>query len=104
MDTTPDTRPTPLCPGCLAPIDATRYYCEKCGRDTGQFTTYVPYVDIPWMATGFGAAWHRLWHGQLRWYSRVGYVLFLLAFAPVLFVGLPFVLLARRRGGANQQP
>src|SRR5688572_27583819 len=102
MDQVTDSSATPVCPGCLAPIELARDYCKTCGRDTGQFTTYLPYVNIPWMATGFAAAWQRVWqHNGPRWYARVGCFLFILLFAPVMLVGLPFVLLARRRGAAS---
>ena len=102
MDKVPDSSATPVCPGCLAPIEAARYYCKRCGHDTGQFTTYLPYVDIPWMASGFAAAWRKIWHdARPRWYGRVGYFVFIVLFAPVMLVGLPFVLLARRKGRAS---
>jgi hypothetical protein len=105
MDKTRDTSATPVCPGCLTPIDPLRYYCKKCGRDTGPFTTYIPFVDIPWMANGFGVAWRRLWYdGTLRWYQKAGYLLFIVLFAPVMLVALPFVLLARLRNGSPRPP
>jgi len=82
MDKASESPATPVCPGCLAPIDPTRHYCKRCGRDTGQFTTYIPYVNIRWMATGFGAAWHKLWYDKRpRWYTRIGYFLFVVLFA-----------------------
>ncbi|HEX6812547.1 MAG TPA: hypothetical protein VF384_13055 [Planctomycetota bacterium] len=103
MDHEPGSAPTPVCPGCLAPIERARYYCKRCGRDTGQFTSYLPFVNIPWMATGFGTAWQKVWQSNgPRWYARVGYMLFIVLFAPVMLVGLPFVLLARR-GEASQR-
>lgn len=104
MDERTDPDATPVCPGCLAPIDPSRHYCKVCGRDTGQFTTYIPYVDIPWMATGFGAVWHKLCHEtRPRWYTKVGYFLFIGLFAPVMLVALPFVWLNRRKRAASQR-
>ena len=88
----------PVCLGCLAPADPARHYCKSCGHDIGQFTTYLPYVDIPWMAAGFGAVWRRVWSSeQSRWYARLGCILFIIMFAPVMLVGAPFVWLARRK-------
>ena len=37
---------TPVCPGCLLPVDPARYYCARCGWDTGTFTPFIPFVNI----------------------------------------------------------
>jgi hypothetical protein len=104
MDKAPEDESSaiPVCLGCLAPVDRDRHYCKSCGHDTGQFTTYLPYVDIPWMAAGFGAVWRRIWSsGQSRWFTRAGCILFLIVFAPVMFVGAPNTWLARRKNRAS---
>ena len=105
MDKASETEPSaiPVCVGCLAPVDSARYYCKSCGYDTGQFTTYLPFVDIPLMAAGYGAVWRRIWSSESsRWYSIVGCILFIIVFAPVMLVGLPFVWLARRKSRASE--
>lgn len=101
MNDSSEAKPTPLCLGCLKPAERARHFCTHCGRDTGQFTQYMPFEGIQWMAQGYGTAWQRLWHdGRYRWAARAGLFLFVAVFAPIMLVGLPFVFLARR---ANSQ-
>ncbi|MBL8729136.1 MAG: hypothetical protein JNM25_11935 [Planctomycetes bacterium] len=98
------TDAVPLCPGCLVPVQATAYYCARCGWDIGQFTTYLPFVNIPWAANGFTRLWRRIWWGERRrWWARLGDFLLLVAMAPVMLVGAPFVWHAKRRA-ATQGP
>ena len=98
MDKAPAPGGTPLCPRCLAPVDPVRYYCARCGWDTGQFTPYIEYVNIRWMANAYGNLWQRLWHdSKPSRATKVGYFLFILLSAPAMLVGLPFVWLAKRQ-------
>ena len=39
---------TKLCVNCLEPItDGKIHYCPKCGNVVGEYTRYIPYVNIP---------------------------------------------------------
>ena len=86
-----DAESTPLCPRCLAPVDPLRYYC-RCGEPIGQFTPYIPFVNIRFNYSIFGVVWRRLWARGTRLNARLGYFAMLALFAPVMFVGIPFVL------------
>ena len=86
-----DAEPTPLCPRCLAPVDRLQHYC-KCGEAVGQFTPYIPFVNIRFNYSIFGASWRRLWARGTRFHARLGYFALLVLFTPIMFVGIPFIL------------
>ena len=86
-----DEEATPLCPRCLAPVDPLKHYC-KCGEAAGQFTPYIPFVNIRFNYGIFGASWRRLWARDTRLHARLGYFALLALFAPVMFIGVPFAL------------
>ncbi len=97
-EATPDDG-IPLCTRCLAPHSPDDHYCQNCGAAVGQFTTYIPFVDIPFYANFYARLWERVWHERrVALHSRAFCVLLILLFAPVMLVGLPFVLLKRRNG------
>ena len=57
------------------------------------------------MANGFGKIWHRtLRDPKTHWGARIGYFVFIVFFAPVMLVGLPFVLLARLTRNKAKRP
>ncbi|MDY7109352.1 MAG: hypothetical protein SYC29_12020 [Planctomycetota bacterium] len=94
----PESDGTPLCPGCLTPVDPLQHYCHRCGTAVGQFTPYIPFVNIPFTISLFDRLWTRLWFP--RWESpgrRALYGVALLLSSllwPVLFillVGVPWM-------------
>ena len=87
----PDGEPTPLRPRCLAPVDPVRYYCQ-CGEPVGQFTPYIPFVNIRFNNSIFGALWRRLWARGTPLHARFGYFAMVALFVPIMFIGMPFVL------------
>ena len=103
----PHERPkaTPLCPGCLAPVQLAANYCPRCGWDTGQLTPYLPFVNISWQANGLGRLWRRIWWDpRRRWYTRLGDLVLLLLMAPVMLIGLPFVWRTKRSSRSGPAP
>jgi hypothetical protein len=82
---------TPLCPRCLRPIDPLQHYCD-CGQPVGQFTPYIPFVNIRFNYGVFGASWRRLWASGTALPPRLGHFLLIALLAPVMFIGVPFVL------------
>jgi len=79
-------------------VDPLRYYCANCGWDTGQFTPYIEYINIRWMANAYGALWHKLWYDRKPNLAvKAGYFAFIVLCAPAMLAGLPFVWLAKRR-------
>lgn len=105
MSASPAPDGTPLCPGCLASVDALRYYCARCGWDTGQFTSYMPFVNIRWQADAHGRMWNRLWYDSTpALAAKIGLFVLVVLTAPVMLVGLPFVWReSRRRMAANER-
>lgn len=88
----------PLCLRCLAPHSPHEYYCKHCGAAVGQFTPYIPFVDIPFYANFYGRLWKRVWHERgVPVLSRAFSLWLIGLLAPVMLVGLPFVILERRR-------
>ncbi len=44
-----------ICVNCATPIkDKRQHYCPKCGNVTGQFTRYIPFVNIQFNYSIFG--------------------------------------------------
>ncbi|MHC5023096.1 MAG: hypothetical protein ACYTGG_04190 [Planctomycetota bacterium] len=52
---------TPLCSACLHAFDPLQHYCDNCGTAVGQFTSYIPFVNIPFSYSFFERLWLRLW-------------------------------------------
>jgi hypothetical protein len=96
-DEAEDPDGTPVCIKCFAPVDPRRHYCAQCGGATGQYTQYVEFVNIRWMANAYGALWQKLWHDPSQSQGgKVVYFMFMLLTAPVMLIGLPFLWLGRR--------
>jgi hypothetical protein len=93
----------PLCTRCLAPHSQYDYYCPKCGAAVGQFTAYIPFVDIPFYANFYARLWERVWYERdVAIHNRVASLLFILWLAPVMLAGVPFALLKRRGSPPHQ--
>jgi hypothetical protein len=86
-----------LCPRCLTPFHPLEHYCRKCGEAVGQYTPYIPFVNIPFNMSIYGAMWKRLWSRRSSLCAKAFYVFLILAFAPIMFVGLPFVIAEKLR-------
>ena len=93
----------PLCTQCLAPHSPSVYYCPKCGAAVGQFTAYMPFVNIPFFANFYGRVWERVWHERgVAIHKRAASLLLVLCMAPVMLVGLPFALLKRWKSPSHE--
>jgi len=88
----------PLCIRCLTPHSPADYYCRKCGAAVGQWTTYLPYIDIPFLVNFCVRLWRRVWFEPGVSLPRRAFCLLLILFlVPGMLLGLPFVWAARRR-------
>ncbi len=88
----------PVCLKCLTPYSPPQHYCQKYGETVGQLSPYIPYINIPFSYSIFGTMWKRIWLEQgvpIRW--NVFCVLMIIVLAPVMLIGLPFVLIAKLR-------
>jgi len=88
----PEEDGTPLCPGCLTPVDPLHHYCHRCGTAVGQLTPYIPFVNIPFTCCLFDRLWTRLWFP--RWESRVRRAVYAIAllFCAILWPGVLILL------------
>ncbi|MHC4958546.1 MAG: hypothetical protein ACYTGN_09225 [Planctomycetota bacterium] len=88
----------PLCTRCLRPVRKSDHYCE-CGEAVGQFTTYLPFVDIPFQADFLGGIWRWTWRPGRNWIARALSIVSLgLIAAPLIVFGLPYLLWVKLRG------
>ena len=96
----------PLCTRCLRPHSPHQHYCEHCGAAVGQYTTYIPYIDIPFFANFYGRLWRRVWFDRgVPLTSRAFGLLIILLAAPVMLIGLPFAIVKRwRERGDREEP
>jgi predicted amidophosphoribosyltransferase len=51
----------PLCSCCLEESDPLQHDCRSCGNAVGQFTSYIPFANIPFTLDPFGRMWERVW-------------------------------------------
>lgn len=92
----------PLCLHCLRGYDPLRHYCPHCGAAVGQLTPYIPFVNIRYQFEFWGGLWRKLWSLEQGHVAiRVMAVLVIMWGMPLMLVGLPFVLLDRRRWSAR---
>ncbi len=65
-----DDQPEPVCVRCFKPVERGVEYCD-CGLAVGPYTTWLPFVIIPFVADFWGLvlkrARKRTRPGPLRW-------------------------------------
>ncbi len=90
---------TPVCLNCAKPIKNTQqHYCLNCGNITGEYTRYIPFVNIQFNYSIFGTLWHKLKGRETLWFMRVIYFIMILFLAPaMLVVGLPVIFFIKAR-------
>ena len=77
----------PLCLNCLRPVDnPSQHYCPNCNNITGEFSRYIPFVNIPFNYSAFGRAWKKLFSRDVNFFKKVYYLLFILMGAPIVIV------------------
>lgn len=81
----------PLCLNCLKPVkNPGQHYCPDCGNVTGDFTRYIPFVNIQFNYSIFRSLWKKLNNRKTNFFVRIIYFILIMALAPVmLLVGLP---------------
>ena len=93
----PDAEDIALCPRCLSRVAPSSYYCETCGEPTGNLTPYIPYVNIRFAVNFYSAMWRKAWYDQTtNVMIRLLCIVLIVLFAPIMLIGLPFVLLGKR--------
>ena len=93
----------PVCPRCMTPFDPLQHYCKKCGEAVGQLTPYIPFVNIPFNCSVFGTMWHRFWFDKRTNIGmKILFLFLIILMAPVMLLGLPFVIWQKARGNKEQ--
>lgn len=84
----------PVCLNCLKPVkDPRQHYCPSCGNVTGEFTRYVPFVNIQFNYSIFGTLWKKINDRKTFFSVKIIYYILILLLAPVmLLVGIPVML------------
>ncbi|MBT7304442.1 MAG: hypothetical protein HN849_33210 [Victivallales bacterium] len=81
----------PVCSKCLAPVaSASQHYCQGCGNAIGEFTPYVPFVNIRFNCSLFATLWHKLKDPEVPIVHKFIPAVVLLLFAPLL-AGIPYL-------------
>jgi hypothetical protein len=75
-----------VCLNCTTPVkNFQQHYCPKCGNITGEYTRYIPFVNIQFNYTIFGTLWHKLADVKISWLIKSAYFLLIIFFAPIMF-------------------
>ena len=81
---------TPVCIKCFKPVDPLAHYCPNCDGATGQFTHYLPFVNIRWQASVWGQAWRQIWSRDVSIPGRLFRVIMIVWNVPIMLIGLLF--------------
>lgn len=81
---------SPVCIKCFRPVNPLDHYCPNCGGATGQFTHYLPFVNIRWQASVWGQAWRQIWSREVSIPGRLFRLLMIIWNVPVMLIGLLF--------------
>ena len=85
-----DAIETPVCVNCLAPVeDAKQHYCPHCGNVTGEFTRYIPFVNIRFNYSILGTLWRNITAADTPLAKKATAVILAIA---LLACGLGFLL------------
>lgn len=81
---------TPVCLGCMRPIDPQEYYCPHCGEASGQLLQCLPYLDNRWHANMWGKAIRQTKSRDVSMLGRVVRGIMIALKVPILLIGLLF--------------
>lgn len=81
---------TPVCIKCFQPVNPLANYCSNCGGATGNFTHYLPFVNIQWQASVWGQAWRQIWSPDVSVPGRLFRFIMIIWNAPIMLIGLFF--------------
>lgn len=80
----------PVCIRCFQPVDPLANYCPHCGEATGQFTQYLPFENILWLARVWGRVWRQIWSRDVSLAGRAFRLFMVVWNVPVMLIGLLF--------------
>jgi hypothetical protein len=81
----------PVCLNCTKPVENPKqHYCPHCGNVTGEYTRYLPFINIQFNYSIFGTLWKKLIDNKTNFFVRIIYFLLIMFLAPImLIVGIP---------------
>jgi hypothetical protein len=81
----------PLCPQCLTPFEPSQHYCLNCGETVGNYTRYIPFINIPFQVQFSAQVWKKFWSGDTSIIFKIGlFPILITLWGPLFLVGLPF--------------
>jgi hypothetical protein len=93
---------TPVCLNCLTPVAPHQHYCPVCNNVTGEFTRYLPFVNIPFNYSIFQTLWRKLRSPDTTNGTWLLAFIVILLLAPImLIIGGPLWVLGRKKGDAE---
>ena len=81
---------TPVCMKCFKPVNPLENYCPNCGGATGNFTHYLPVINIRWQASVWGQAWRQMWYNDISISGRLFRFFMIVWNAPFILIGALF--------------
>lgn len=81
----------PVCLKCTKPVEnPNQHYCPHCGNVTGEYTRYVPFVNIRFNYSIFESLWEKSNSNKTIFPVRMLYFFLIIVFAPIMIiVGIP---------------
>lgn len=80
----------PVCISCFEPVSPLHHYCPHCGEACGQFTQYIPFVNLRWRASVWGRIWRQVWSRDVSIPGRLFRFIMIVLWAPIMLIGLFF--------------
>ena len=81
---------SPVCLRCMRPVDPVGYYCPYCEEASGQFTQYIPFVNIRWQVDVWGRIWRGIWSREVSIPGRLFRLFMIIWCVPIMLIGLFF--------------
>ncbi len=76
-----------ICLNCSRPIDnPSQHYCPNCGNITGEYTRYIPFVNIRFNCSIFGNIWHSLKDPETSFAKKFFSFILIFLLAPVMLL------------------
>ena len=91
----------PVCIKCFEPVDPLDHYCPHCGEISGQFTQYIPFVNLRWQCDVWGKAWRQIWSHDISIPGKLLRFFMIIWYAPILLIGFIFRINSKTKKKQN---
>lgn len=94
----------PLCLRCARPVDPLSHYCPHCGETIGQFTPYIPFVNLRMQINFWVQSWRQIWSGKVSFGGCCFRLLTIVLNMPILLIALiPAIWEKMKPGKSDKQ-